>query len=547
MEGRIRKAVEHALTELGAEGVSFAVERPTDLAHGDYATNAAMAAAKPLGQNPRELAGTLAQKLSAALGADVATVEAAGTGFVNITLSLEAIARSIKEAQKETWGKGSVNTDKRIIVEYSNPNAFKEMHIGHLMSTIIGEAVSRLIESTGATIARDTYGGDVGPHVAKALWALQKKGVTDPSSAKEIADAYVHGSRSYEESEDAKKEIDALNQEIYEGKDATLMELWRKGRDLSMEAFGRIWKALGTHFDYFFFDSEAAVVGTDVVKDGLAKGIFEESEGAVIYRGEKVGLHTRVFLTSRGTPLYEAKDMGLAFIKEERWPSDESIILTAAEQSDYFKVILAALAELAPLLAQKTKHIPHGFLRLTTGKMSSREGNVITAEELLEDVVKRASEKNSDPIIAEQVGVGAVKYMVLRQSPGQDIIFDPEKSLSLEGDSGPYLQYALVRAKKILSYASGTTGGTDVPLKPYDIERLIVHYPEVVARAAHEHAPQLLTQYLTELAGAWNSFYAKEQVLGSAEEIYKQHMARAFENTMENGLTLLGIPVPEKM
>jgi arginyl-tRNA synthetase len=178
--------------------------------------------------------------------------------------------------------------------------------------------------------------------------------------------------------------------------------------------------------------------------------------------------------------------------------------------------------------------------------MSSRKGNIITASELIAEMTKRAAEKNDDPLIALAVAVGAVKYMILRQTPGQNIIFDPEKSLSLEGDSGPYLQYALVRAKKLLTYANESSGDA-VPPMPYAVERLIIHFPEVVARAAKELAPQLLTHYLTELAGAWNGFYATEQVLGSPEEAYKQKVARAFANTMTRGLTLLGIPTPEKM
>jgi arginyl-tRNA synthetase len=189
----------------------------------------------------------------------------------------------------------------------------------------------------------------------------------------------------------------------------------------------------------------------------------------------------------------------------------------------------------------------HGFLKLTTGKMSSRKGNVITAADLITDVTKRASEKNPDPLVAEQVAIGAIKYMILRQAPGSDIIFDPEKSLSLVGDSGPYLQYALVRAIKILSYSSEAAGGGAEPEEPYAIERIIMHYPEVVARAARELAPNLLTNYLTELAGAWNAFYATEQVLGSDEEEYKQRVTRAFANTMGNGLNILAIPTPEKM
>ncbi len=545
MEELIHKAV---LGEVG-EGVSFAVERPASAEFGDYTTNAAMAAAKALGKNPRELAEELAQKIQKKLSDKVSKVEVAGPGFINITLAREQVAFAVAEAvaQGSDWGKGKSKEGKRVIIEYSNPNAFKPMHIGHLMSTIIGEAVSRLVENAGATMARDTYGGDVGPHVAKAIWELQKKGVAEPESAEQIGTAYAEGNKAYEEDEAAKAEIDALNTALYEGVDHALMELWRKGRDVSMEAFTRIWKLLDTKFDFFFFDSDAAPRGIQVVHDGLAKGIFEQSEGAVVYKGEKVGLHTRVFITSRGTPLYEAKDLGLAFLKEERWPSDESIILTAAEQSEYFKVIFAAMKEVAPLLAAKTIHVPHGFLRLTTGKMSSREGNVITAAGFIEDIVKKASEKNEDPLIAEQVAIGAIKYMVLRQSPGSDIIFDPEKSLSLEGDSGPYLQYALVRAKKILTYATNGEKGGEEPAEPYAIERALLHYPEVVARAARELAPNYLLTYLTELASTWNAFYANEQVLGSPEEAYKQRVAQAFANTMTNGLTLLGIPTPDRM
>lgn len=550
MEEQIRGAVQEALTALGAPDTQFAVERPTVSSHGDYATNAALAAAKTLGKNPREVADDLARHLIESLGSSIAShVSVAGPGFVNVTLSREAVTLAVAEAdaQGSEWGKGSVNEGQRVVVEYTDPNPFKEMHIGHLMSNIIGESLARLIESEGATVIRANYQGDVGPHVAKALWGLQKENNTEPTSAKELGDAYAMGSKAYEESEGAKAEIDELNQNIYAGTDSSLMELWRKGRDVSLAAFEQVYKILGTHFDYYFFESETSEPGVRIVRDGLNRGVFEESEGAVIYPGEKKGLHTLVFITSRGTPTYEAKDVGLAFLKEERIQSDRSIIVTAAEQIGHFKVFLAALSEIAPLLAEKTMHVPHGLLRLTSGKMSSREGNVITATGLVEDIIKKSSEKNEDPLIAEQVALGAIKYMILRQSPGSDIIFDPEKSLSLEGDSGPYLQYALVRARKILTYAATSENGTDEPATPYAIERSILHFPEVVARAASELAPNILMTYLTELAASWNAFYATEQVLGSPEEAYKQRVARAFANTMTNGLTLLGIPTPERM
>jgi arginyl-tRNA synthetase len=192
------------------------------------------------------------------------------------------------------------------------------------------------------------------------------------------------------------------------------------------------------------------------------------------------------------------------------------------------------------------RHVATGFLRLTSGKMSSREGNVITAASLIKEVIEKASEKNADPLIAEQVAIGAIKYMILRQAPGSDIIFDPEKSLSLEGDSGPYLQYALVRARSVVAKASGEPKkGT--PSAPYPLERILIHYSEVAARAAREMAPNLLVNYLIELAASWNSFYATERIIGDEYEAYKLIVARAFIVTMQNGLMLLGIPAPESM
>lgn len=548
MEATIRVAVEKALVALGAEGVLFTIERPVDAAHGDYAINAAMAAAKTLGKNPRELAEALAAALKESLGDPVKSVAVASPGFINITLSESAVAFALSEAvaKGDEWGKGTQEAGKRVMVEYSNPNAFKEMHIGHLIGSVVGEALSRLIEGQGAVVARDTFGGDVGPHVAKALWALRKHGVTEPVSAKQIGEAYAEGSRAYESSSEAKAEIDVLNKAIYEGADTALMDLWHRGREVSMEEFRRLWVQLGSKFDFEFFDSDTTESGLRIVRDGLEKGIFEKSDGAIIYNGEGKGVHTMVFITSHGTPTYEAKDMGLAFLREERWASDRVIIITGQEQVGRFKTVLAALAEVAPSVAQKTRHIATGFLTLTTGKMSSREGSVITASGLIEEVMQKASEKNPDPLITEQVAIGAIKYMILRQSPGTDIVFDPEKSLSLDGDSGPYLQYAIVRAKSVLAKASleaATNTPENIPL----LARLLVHFPEVVARAEATNAPNLLTTYLTELASAWNSLYAHERIIGGECEQYYVRLAEAFVQTMSNGLMLLGIPIPEKM
>lgn len=559
MEEQIKNVLEAALEALGAPQAAFSVERPSETSHGDYATNAAFVAAKELGKNPRELAEELVPLLKESLGDSIAKIEVAGPGFINFTLAQDAVTLAVAEADAkgEEWGRATDAEGKRVMIEYSNPNPFKEIHIGHLMSNVTGEALSRLIENTGTTVVRDTFGGDVGPHVAKALWALREQKVTEIENAKQIGEAYAVGSAAYEADENAKIEIDALNVQIYDvvarqndatltSEEISLLSLWRAGREISMQEFRRLFKILGTKLDYEFFDSDTTEIGLRVVRDGLAKGVFEESEGAVIYRGEKKGLHTLVFITSRGTPTYEAKDIGLAFLREERVSVDEVIIVTALEQVGHFKVVLAALEEIAPLVAQKTKHSPHGLLRLPEGKMSSRKGNVITGADLIEEVIKKASEKNEDSLIAEQVAIGAIKYMILRQAPGSDIIFDAEKSLSLEGDSGPYLQYALVRAKSVIAQSEGEPA-VGSPETPYVMERVLMHFPEIVRRAAQERTPNVLVTYLTELASEWNSFYAQERIIGGEYESHKLLVARAFVQTMTNGLTLLGIPTPERM
>lgn len=547
MEEKIRSIVSEALARLGADEVSFAVEWPADMAHGDFAVNGALAASKQLGKQPQEIAEELATALREGLGADAQNVGTAGPGFVNITLSKGALARELQSAYTtpDEWGGNADRKGQRVMVEYTDPNPFKEMHIGHLMSNIIGESIARLTEFSGTNLMRANFQGDVGPHVAKAIWALQQKGITDPGSAKEIGAAYAHGSRAYEESTEAKAEIDAINNALYEGTDKELMELWRKGRDISLDAFEDVYRILGTKFDYYFFESEVSQSGTDIVKEHVGP-VFKESDGAIIYEGEKKGLHTLVFITSRGTPTYEAKDIGLAFAKEEAWPSDESIILTAAEQIGHFNVMLAALEDIAPTLAHKTVHVPHGFLRLTSGKMSSREGNIVAATSLIHDVTEKALERNADPVIAGQVALGAVKYSILKSSAGSDIIFDFEKALSLDGDSGPYLQYALVRARSILEKA-GKASASAVVLEPTFLARLIARFPGIVRKAQNLKAPHVVAQYLTQLASVWNAFYAQERIIGSDDEAAKLELVRAFVTTMQNGLWLLGIPAPEEM
>ncbi len=541
---KVEEAVRKALTDMGAGEAMFVVERPSSFEHGDFATNAALAAAKILKKSPKEVADLLRSLLMSIEG--VEKTEVAGAGFINFFLSRDAIKIEVEAAAKEKkWGRGGEYAGKKIMVEYTDPNPFKEFHIGHLMSNALGESIARLIEYSGANVIRANYQGDVGPHVAKAIWGKMQK----PESS--WGEAYVYGTQQYEIHKD---EIDAINKKIYERSDPEINALYDSGRKVSLEHFEELYKMLGTKFDFYFFESETAPKGLAIVK--AHKDIFEESEGAIVFRGEKYGLHTRVFVTKLGLPTYEAKDLGLAELKKEKESFDTSITVTANEQDVYFDVVFKALEFVHPEWKDQFKHTSHGMMRFAEGKMSSRKGNVITGESLLLDLKDVAKEKmqerslNNTEEIAEQVAVGAIKYVVLKSGSGKDIIFDPEKSLSLEGDSGPYLQYSHTRALSLINTAkeAGISPEiSDAPTSANMLERVLLHFPDVVARAAHELEPHYVTTYLTELASTFNSWYAQERIIGGNNPHYGVLLAEAVEQTLAKGLHVLGIPAPQEM
>ncbi len=494
------------------------------MAHGDYSTNAAL------------VSKTDADELAAKLKIDgVERIEVAGK-FINFFLSREALMPRGQEIPQ-------LNAGKTILVEYTDPNPFKEFHIGHLMSNAIGESIARLFESTGAKVLRANYQGDVGPHVAKALWGKMQK------PALSWGEAYAYGSQEYETHKD---EIDALNKKVYDKSDQQINTLYTQGRAESLKRFEKLYQTLGTKFNFYFFESETGPKGFALVK--AHPEVFEQSDGAVVFRGE----HTRVFVTSLGLPTYEAKDLGLLELKKDKVHMDKSVTVTASEQNDYFKVVLAAARRIPEIsdIAEKTKHVSHGMMRFARGKMSSRTGNVVTGESLLEDLTKAARGR-------EDVAVGAIKYTVLKQGSGRDIIFDPERSLSLEGDSGPYLQYALVRARSLLRKAAEAeveatrpqaegkawpSGLERPPSGASLLERILIHFPDVVERAAKEMEPHYVATYLTELASAFNSWYAAERaIVDGTITSYTLNLVKVVERTLAEGLAVLGIPTPKEM
>jgi len=562
MKDVIREAINMVVEEMGLPQADFNVEYPSELYHGDYASNIAMVMAKKAGQNPRSLADKIVERMQGQIEY-VDTIDVAGPGFINFHLSRDFFTKEsfrILE-QGDDWGRNNLHEGRFVLIEYTSPNLFKPLHIGNLVGNIIGESITRLYEISGATVKRLNYPSDIGLTVAKGVWGLKNTG-GDPTDINALGEAYRYGNEAYESGDHRKDEIIAVNQALYEGNDQVLNDLRERGIATSRASLNALLNKLGTNFDFEIYESEASPVGTKIVREHIEDGIFVESEGAVVFKGEDYGLHTRVFLNSKGLPTYEAKDLGNFTLKSAKYPEwTDSLVITGGEQTEYFKVVIAAIRRIFGMGDDKTiMHIGTGFLTLTTGKMSSRKGNVLTGESLFAEMEEAAREYSSDTrvddltTLSEAIAVAALKYQILRQKVGSNIVFDKAQALSFEGDSGPYLQYTHARINSVLEKASEIHVAREVkmdnvPPTVYEVERILHRFPEVVEQAFLDREPHQVATFLTELASSFNSFYANEKIADSSDSYapYKCLLSAAVKQTLKNGLWLLAIKAPERM
>lgn len=561
MDDVIRTAVEEALVTLGVPEADFTVEHPGEIAHGDYACNVAMVAAKAAGLAPR----ALAEKIVATLDGQieyVERIEIAGPGFINFYFARDFFTAELARAYDcaEAWGKNSSEAGQKILVEYTDPNPFKEFHVGHLFTNTVGESIARLGMMQGADIKRVNYQGDVGLHVAHALYGMQALGITADSTftAADLGRAYAFGATAYRDDAAAAPIIRDVNIKIYDRSDAAINALYDAGRAVSLAYFETVYDLIGTTFDAYFFESDLAPLGKAVVLSHPQ--IFPESEGAHIFKGEEYGLHTRVFLNKEGLPTYEAKELALAKAKADFFGGyDHSIVSTSKEINEYFKVLKCAMGCIYPELAAKTEHIGHGSVRLATGKMSSRTGEVIRALDFIAEIAESAHDKIVEtgiaaptPELANMIAIGAIKYATLRGAIEQDSVFDTNKALSFEGDSGPYLQYTHARICSVLekATAAGIAPNTfAAPLVPYPIEKILYRFPDVIEMAWNNRTPHVVVGYVTELAGAFNGFYAHEKIAdpNDPHAPYKVVIADVVRQTLKNALWALGIEAPDRL
>jgi arginyl-tRNA synthetase len=577
MKQELEQVVAGVVKELFDVDATIELTRP-EAQHGDYATNVALQLSKQVGKNPREVGELLAEKLRT--DSRLVSVDVAGPGFLNLRLTDAALRGALHVASARPL-QGQV-----VVTEYSDPNPFKVLHAGHFYTSVVGDAISNLLAGAGAQVHRVNFGGDVGLHVGKTMWAITRElGGENPEGLADIpadersewmARCYVAGTNAYEDDEAARGEIIALNKRVYQlhadgDHDSPFAQIYWTCREWSYDYFNAFYTRIGSGFERYYPESQTAPIGLVAVKEQLARGVFTESDGAVIFDGEKYGLHTRVFINSEGLPTYEAKDVGLSLKKWEDYHFDQSVIITGNDIVEYMKVVLKAIEQFEPNLTQRTRHMTHGNVKLAGGvKMSSRKGNFLRAV----DVLDAAAEANQQATGSESEStvLAAIKYSFLKNRIGGDIIFIPEESVALEGNSGPYLQYAHARARSILAKSSSSVilseseessdtqgdlstsplhsgSAQDDKLQPEErlLVRKLTEYPEVVARATTELMPHHVCTYLYELAQEFNRFYENNRVIGDDRQQLRLGLVEAYADTLKQGLALLGIHAPERM
>ncbi len=576
LEQKIEKVVGE---EFELEQINVTVQKPTDTRFGDLSSNIALKLSKELKKNPVEIAEIIIDKLVDIDG--VKSVKVVRPGFINFVISKSEFVQKIGEGfeialkEEDRFGDGLNLEGKRIMVEYAHPNPFKVVHIGHLRNIILGESIIRLLESQGAEVIRTNYQGDVGMHIAKSIWAWLKVDPKDyPKDVDErvnfLGRCYSKGATAYKEDDEAKEEIIKINKRVYTQVDEEVNKLWEMGKKWSFDSFHKLAKRVYSTFDKEYMESEVMGLGVEKVKEAVEKGILKKDEGAVIFDGEEYGLHTRVFLNSEGLPTYEGKELGLGYKEFTDFGElDLCIHNVAVEQISFFKVAFKVQELLDPeLFKGKQYHNAYELVDLKGEKMSSRLGNIIGADELLDLSIKElegiVEEKGIelDQESLERLCVATVKYSFLKVSPFKKLIYSVEDSISFDGNSGPYIEYTYARANSVLQKYDGNIEEV-LDMVDYkevaeslveddlgEFAELFLEFPKVVKQSTNKYSPHFISTYLYELCQGFNKFYNKHSILNasSLDKIKSRVILTKLTTVViRKGLFLLGAKVVDRM
>ncbi len=524
-----------------------------------------------LKKQPAAIAKELAEKVQ--LPSSVERAIAVGP-YLNFFLGKEAIAAPTIAAilkQKEKFGQSNACRGKRAMVEYSSPNSNKPLHLGHLRNDSIGMAISNLLQATGSNVIKANLVNDRGIHICKSMLAYKLFGKgTTPEKAKQKPDHFVgyyyvlYNKKLAENPELEKQAYELLLQ--WEKKDAKTIALWKKLNSWVLQGFRQTYKRFGSCFDQWFFESQFYDKAKPLIEEGKKKGIFSlNSEGALVARLEQHGLPDKIVLRPDGTSIYITNDLALTKHKFERFKLDESIWVVGSEQNLYFQQLFKVFELLGFSFAPKCRHLSHGMVFLPEGKLKSREGKVVDADEIMDEmeqlasaeVQKREKEigKKELQLRANAIALAAIKFFMLKTAIQKDLHFKPKESLAFEGETGPYIQYTYARAKSILGKAKkvslqGLQFKQLASEEEKQLIKLLSDFPSIVQKSADSLSPHILCQFLIETAEAFNTFYHAHPVLQAENiELKKERLAlvQATAQVLKNGLQLLNIEAIERM
>lgn len=631
IQAQLKKDFSKALKKLKISDKYLDFEHPANLKHGDYSTNIAMQVKKKEFLTPFDLANQIVNTFrSLGIPEYVAKIEVAPPGFINIWLKNEVLSEQLERVLKKgnRFGKLPIMKGKKVLLEHTSPNPQTTIMLGHLRNNFLGMAMANILEFLGAKVTKDCVVNDRGVHLCRAIWGYlvfgqKRKGLTkkellafkkvgDQKIKKIIAKVdwrelletwvkkksswwqpkdlglkpdhanltwYVLGTRAYDLSPQARDQVsqilivwEAEDKKVYPAKSrrSGVRQVWRQILDWSAKGYEETYNRIGSVHDKAWIESDYYEQGKEIVKKGLKKGVFRQSEGAIVTDLAPYDLPDTVVVKEDGTALYITQDLALTRLKTQKFPSDLYIWDIGEEQTLYFKQLFALCKQLSFAKREHFFHLGYALINFKGGKkMSTRRGEVVMADEVLDELHQRAlgmiqssnqelrgklSKRQVDKL-AEEVALGAIKYSLLKFSRETTIQFDIDESLALEGNSGPYLQYTYARCQSVLRKAEEKDSPLPEKLprlKPEEtaLLRTIYKFPEAIQEAGENYAPNLICNFLFDLAQKYNLFYNKQPILKAESEELKDFRLALTATTgqvIKNGLNLLGITVPERM
>ncbi|MHA7877445.1 MAG: arginine--tRNA ligase [Bacteroidota bacterium] len=558
---------------------------------GDY-TFVTFPWARQLRQRPEELAQQLGSwlKTHSPLVAEYNVVK----GFLNLTLADRVWLKQLADMGDATYFKMPPPNGKRVVIEFSSPNTNKPLHLGHLRNIFLGQAVTRLLQAVGYEVYPVNLVNDRGIHICKSMVAYQQFGQGEtPTTAgikgdHLVGQYYVKFEQIYKEqvanltkkwgdaaraAREAPILIDAQNMlQRWEQGDSTVRALWQTMNNWVYEGFAVTYQQLGVIFDKTYYESETYLCGKSIVEEGLSKGIFyTEEDGSVWADLTEEGLDRKLVLRADGTSVYITQDLGVADLRYAHYHFDQSIYVVGNEQDYHFETLFKLMRQLGRSYAQDMHHLSYGMVDLPTGKMKSREGTVVDADQLIDEMITIAAQRTqqlgkvndfSEEAIAQlhhTLAMGALKYFLLRVDASKRILFDPQASIDLQGHTGPYIQYTHARIVAVLRKAQSTEmtyreSMWDQGLALQPVEKAVIIYLTQFSRklleAAEGHSPAIIAQYVFELAKLYNSMYGKVAILHEAQPILRTlrlSLSATVARIIQRSMYLLGIHVPERM